>query len=232
MGQSIAAERPRPEVAHSDLAVDAARSVTNQRLADSMLHDVRNPLNALSINLDVLSEKIRRELGEIPPAQEKNLKVMREQIHRIDAILREYLEFIAPRPESIPVPVNVSEITARALKVLGHECRRSMIRVRPLVEPELRISATDAGAVRFLVMQVLFRGAARAGQDGELEVTLQRDGPNAALRVRDARDSRDDAAEPYAFVLPAIERMSVQLGAEMRRTGSELVLSLPLKQEG
>ena len=94
MGQTSAAEAPAP-VSDVQTVVGAARNAVAQRLMDSLLHDVRNPLNALSINLDVLTEKIRRELGEIPAAQEKNLKVMREQIFRVDAVLRQFADFMA-----------------------------------------------------------------------------------------------------------------------------------------
>ncbi len=228
MGHSTAAEKSRLETAHPDLLVDAARNVTTMRLADSMLHDVRNPLNALSINLDVLTERMRRELGEIPSAQEKNFRVMREQIHRIDAIMREYLEFIAPRPEADPGWVDLSDVTLRAVKVLGHECRRSMVRLRQLVEPDLRV-APALGDVRFAAMQILFRAIVRAGQEGEVEVTLQRDGAYAVLRVR---DSLADPSEPFAYAVPALERLCASLGGEVRRTGPEFVLSIPLMQEG
>ena len=229
MGHSIAAGKSRPEVAHPDLLVDAAQNVTTMRLVDSMLHDVRNPLNALSINLDVLTERVRRELGELPPAQEKNFRVMREQIHRIDAILREYLEFISPRSDTSQGQVDLSDATLRALKVLGHECRRSMVRVRQLVEPGLRVASTDVGAVRVAAMQILFRAILRAGQEGEVDVTLQRDGASAVLRVR---DSLADPSEPFAYGASALDLLCARLGAEVRRTGSEFVMSMPLEQEG
>ena len=38
-----------------DPVVGAARYVAVPTLMDSLLHDVRNPLNALSINLEVLA---------------------------------------------------------------------------------------------------------------------------------------------------------------------------------
>src|SRR5687767_9977504 len=69
LGTSTAVGRASKEDASPELTIGAARQAANQRLMDSLLHDVRNPLNALSINLDVLTEKIRREHGEIPAAQ-------------------------------------------------------------------------------------------------------------------------------------------------------------------
>ncbi len=42
----------------ADPVVDAARYGAVPTLMDSLLHDVRNPLNALSIHLDVLTAKL------------------------------------------------------------------------------------------------------------------------------------------------------------------------------
>jgi signal transduction histidine kinase len=228
LGQPFAAERNDPEADAGELSVGAARNATTHRLMDSLLHDVRNPLNALSINLDVLIEKLRREQGEIPPSQEKNLKVMREQIHRVDGILRQYLEFIAPRPEAFGT-TDLSEATREAIGILGHECRKAMVRLRQLVEPDLRVDGADLPTLRFLVMQLVFRAVIRAGQQGEVEVTLQREEQAAVLRVR---DGGPQPQEPFEHATAAVERLCARFGAQVRWSGSECVVSMPLTQEG
>lgn len=206
------------------VAVDAARNAVTGRLFDSLLHDVRNPLNALSINLDVLTEKLRREQGEIPPAQEKNLKVMREQVFRVDGILKRFAEFIAPR-DGASESACLSDEVLQALHILGHECRRSMIKVRQIIEPDLKVAGSVA-AVRFLVLQAIFRGVARASQEGELDVSLQRDGDRAILRIRDS--GKTDANEPFGHARAALDSLASQLDADLRMAGSELQLTLSL----
>lgn len=207
-----------------DLAVGAARNALVQRLVDSLLHDVRNPLNALSINLDVLTEKIRRDLGEVPASQEKNLKVMREQIFRVDGILRQFAEFLAPRRDPSRSVFDVSEIVKQALSVLGHECRRAMVKVRQMIEPDLKTSG-DAAALRFLAVQVLLRGVIRAGAEGELDVTLQREERGIALRVR---DGGGDPREPFAHAALALQQVASRLGGSAEMEGSEARIFLPL----
>ena len=41
-----------------------------------------------------------------------------------------------------------------------------------------------------------------------------------------------DPSEPFAYAVPALERLCASLGGEVRRTGPEFVLSIPLMQEG
>ncbi len=210
------------------VAIDAARGALNQRLMDSLLHDVRNPLNAFSINLDVLTEKIRREHGEIPAAQEKNLRVMREQIFRMDGILKHFAEFMgAPRQVGLHSSgaVDLSAALADVVTLLGHESRRAMIKVRQMVEPGLKVSA-GLDDLRFLAMQAVYRALSRAGTEGEVDVTLQRDGERALLRVKDGHP--DAFFEPFPHAPDALRAVAERAGAEVRIAGAETVITLPL----
>ena len=224
MGTSSVADLTAPPAGGSDLAVGAARNAITHRLIDSLLHDVRNPLNALSINLDVLTEKLRREQGEIPPTQEKNLKVMREQIFRVDGILKQFADFMAPRPDPVRGAVDLSEAVKQALQILGHECRRAMVKVRQMIEPDLK-TAGASGAVRFLTLQLLFRALMRAGTEGEVDVTLQREASTAVLRIR---DGSTEPREPFPHAAAALTALAAELGGEVRFNGCEAQLLLPL----
>lgn len=192
---------------------------------DSLLHDVRNPLNALSINLDVLTEKLRREQGEIPAAQEKNLKVMREQIFRVDAILKQFSDYLAPRADhGAPQVIDASEIIRQTVHLLGHECRRSMIKVRQMMDPDLRIRGS-AASLRFVVLQAVFRGIVRAGNEGELDITFQRDGDRVVLRVKDGTPGGE---EPFDNGTIALQSLAAELCGEARIAGGDLQIFFPL----
>src|SRR5437868_7018271 len=134
----------------SDPVVGAARYSAVPTLMDSLLHDVRNPLNALSINLEVLSEKLKGETGEVPASQAKNIKAMRDQIQRVDGILRQFAEFIVLRGGSSG-EVGLSEVTKRSLEVLAHESRRRRIKLQTEIEPDLRVRLSDTSELSFFL---------------------------------------------------------------------------------
>jgi phosphoglycerate-specific signal transduction histidine kinase len=131
---STAASSGAPSVREGmDPVVDAARYSAVPSLMDSLLHDVRNPLNALSIHLEVLTEKLKGEAGQVPASQEKNLRSMREQIQRVDGILRRFSEFIVSRPGSLG-DVELSDTVTRALEVLAHESRKRRLEAAAALE--------------------------------------------------------------------------------------------------
>jgi signal transduction histidine kinase len=180
---------------------------------DSLLHDVRNPLNALSINLEVLSEKLKGETGEVPPSQAKNIKAMRDQIQRVDGILRQFSEFIVLRGGSAG-EVGLSEVARRSLEVLAHESRRRRIKVQTAIEQDVRVRLQDTSELSFFLVQALLRAFGRTTEVGmEVGVAVRCDGAHAVLEVTDPGGSAPESAPD---VVAALGLRCAQLGVDFQ----------------
>jgi signal transduction histidine kinase len=209
-----------------DPVVDAARYGAVPTLMDSLLHDVRNPLNALSIHLEVLSEKLKAETGQVPPAQEKNLRAMREQIQRVDGILRRFSAFIVSRSET-PGETDLSETVTRALDVLGHESRKRRLRLQYSLAPGVRVRLEDAGDLGFLVVQALLRAFGRSEEGAEVSVTVSAEEGQGVLEVLEVVEvAHPDTGAPE--VAAALELRCAQLGVELRQQAGSCRLLFPL----
>lgn len=196
----------------SDPVVGAARYSAIPTLMDSLLHDVRNPLNALSINLEVLSEKLKGETGEVPPSQAKNIKAMRDQIQRVDGILRQFSEFIVLRGGAAGEMV-LSEVARRSLEVLAHESRRRRIKLQTSIEPELRVKLQDTSELSFFLVQALLRAFGRTEAGMEVGVTVRTEGAQAVLEVTDPAGSAPESAPE---VVAALGLRCAQLGVDFQ----------------
>jgi signal transduction histidine kinase len=197
---STAASSSAPSVREgADPVVDAARYGAVPTLMDSLLHDVRNPLNALSIHLEVLTEKLKGETGQVPPSQEKNLKAMREQIQRVDAILRRFTDCLVSR--------------------------KRRLQVRPTVAPGVRARLADTGELGFLVVQALMRAYGRSEQGAEVTVAVRAEDSRAVLEVVDATNV---SAENAPEVVAALELRCAQLGVELQLRAGTCRLTFPL----
>lgn len=202
--------------------VGAARYGAVATLMDSLMHDVRNPLNALAIHLEVLSEKLKAETGQVPASQEKNLKAMRDQIQRVDGILRLFSEFIVHRPGT-PGEADLSESTTRALGVLAHEGRKRRVQVQVAVEADVRVRLGDTSELGFFLTQALLRAMRRADGGGSVRVRVRADGACAVLEVEDS----GGATEPVPDVAAALELRCAQLGVEAQLRGGLCRLVFP-----
>ncbi len=72
---------------------DAKRLVALSRLSAGIAHEIKNPLNAMSIHLELL----RNEVGGTKPASEY-LSVIMAQLRRLDEVVQTYLKFSRPEP--------------------------------------------------------------------------------------------------------------------------------------
>ncbi len=60
------------------------------KVAGSVAHEIRNPLNALFLNADLLEDELH-EAGEAQETVDHILRVMREEIERLNEIIKNYL---------------------------------------------------------------------------------------------------------------------------------------------
>jgi signal transduction histidine kinase len=180
---------------------------------DSLVHDVRNPLNALAINVEILHEKLSRAAGgEVPPAQAKNLLAMREQISRVNGMLGDFARFLAPAPGA-PAVLSLSEMVKDAAGVLAHASRRARVKVA--------VEAMDPSALGFLVLLPLFRAVERTPEDGQVRVMVRDEGGRAVLHVQDGGREEGEETE----VEQALRAAAGEYGVELHVRGPQLRLS-------
>ena len=205
-----------------DLVMDGLLGETARALVSGLLHDARNPLNALAINLEVLTDKIRQ--SEAPATGEKNVRAMREQIRRIDSMLRRFGDFLAPRALGAG-EVNLTEIAEAAIELTGHEARKKHLRVIARLEPALKVWLPHAGSAYFLTLQPILRAIGRAEDGSDIEVSLSRQASGAVFSVI---ESSSGSAEESALG-PALERLCREMDGTSRVRGAECLLSFPSK---
>ena len=117
---------------HTAEAIESERLNAILLLAASVAHEIGNPLNSLTIHLQLLD----RELNDLPPENQESLRellnVARGEIARLDQILTQFLKAIRPNPpnfESAQLP----EIVAETLTTLSAEIqyRKIVVEVEP-----------------------------------------------------------------------------------------------------
>ena len=217
---------PSPESASA--LIRAVRWSTAVRLMDSLVHDVRNPLNALAINVEILHEKLSRAAGgQLPAAQAKNLQAMREQVTRVNRLLGEFARFLAPSPTA-PTVVSLSTTVEDAVAVLGHSGRRARVKIAvDAPEAQAGVEAMDPSVLGFLVLVPVLRALERTPEDGQVRVSVRTEGAREVLHVQDGgREEGEDTEVEQALAAAAAE-----YGVEFHVRGSQLRLSFRAGQD-
>ncbi|HZN94710.1 MAG TPA: histidine kinase, partial [Myxococcales bacterium] len=178
--------------------------------------------NALVINLEVLTEKLKDDRGAVAPALDKHLRVMREQVFKVDGILRAFSEFLVTEPNQL-ADLSLAQVLERAQEVLGHDARKKRVGVKLEVEPGVTVRMADPLALRFLTYQSLHRALLRSAPGSEIEISLYRAGDRAVLRVQDSGGDE----EPDALSRPALEALGQQRSIEVNIHGGRCEMEFP-----
>jgi two-component system, sporulation sensor kinase E len=99
------------------------------RLAASVAHEIRNPLNAIVINLEVLKNTIK----QLPPKSLKKangyVKILSEELKRLSNSLDNFLGLANPI-EVVRSNIEVNQILTDAIALMRHQVEQSGIKIQ------------------------------------------------------------------------------------------------------
>lgn len=138
------------------------------RLTSGVGHEVKNPINAIVVHLELL----RSKLGEASAPGMRHLEVIESEIRRLDRVVQTLVDF------SRPVELQLREqdlrgIIGDVLALSADELStRSVTLVRRMPEEPL-IANVDADLLKQAVLNVIQNGAQAMTEGGRLEVALE-----------------------------------------------------------
>ena len=201
---------------------------------------MRNPLNAMSLNAELLAEEL-----EVVPEERREealaiLGTVTGEIGRLEEVTEQYLDLARLR-QATPEPEDVAALVRGVARLLDEELRRGGVAVELAIDEvgELEI---DGSQVRRALMNVV-RNAAQSGAK-TIRVQLARAGDHVELSVRDDGPGMDPEVAARAFDpffstrsrgtglgLAITRRILEDHGGEVRiatdEEGTEVVLALP-----
>jgi len=153
------------------------------RLTSGVAHEVKNPLNAMRIHLELLKTR----LDGARPAARESLDVIAQEIQRLDRVVQGFLKFVRPQELHLG-PVDVSTLLGEVGRLMTPEAARAGTRIALDVAPELPPVAGDVELLQQActnlvtnAIQALPNGgtvtlAACRGGDGAIEVRVSDEG--------------------------------------------------------
>jgi len=211
------------------------------RLTSGVGHEVKNPINAIVVHLELLKTK----LGDASAPAVRHLEVIDAEIHRLDRVVQTLVDFSRPvelelrEQDMRPVIADVLALAAEELST------HNVILVSRLPAKPL-IANIDADLLKQAVLNVIQNGAQAMQEGGRLEVVLEEDRKSAVLRISDEGPGIPDEIRGKIFDLYfttksggsgiglamtyrilQLHQGSVEVQSRLDR-GTEFVLRIPL----
>jgi signal transduction histidine kinase len=153
------------------------------RLTAGVAHEVKNPLNAMTIHLELLRQKL--EKGAPTADVRSHADVIGQEIRRLDAVVQGFLKFA--RPEDMRIErVEVAALAADVVRTVRPEAEAAHVDVDATAsDPSLSVDA-DPTMLRQALMNLAVNAVQAMPHGGALKIHCEngRDG-RVQIRVRD-----------------------------------------------
>jgi signal transduction histidine kinase len=152
------------------------------RLMAGVAHEVKNPLNAMTIHLELLKQKLSavREPITVPagagPARSvdlsKHVAVIADEIRRLDQVVIGFLKFA--RPDELKLqPVRLDTLLSDVVTTATPEAERRNVTVKVDCPPTLPPINADPGMLRQALLNLALNGCQAMPDGGTLKIACR-----------------------------------------------------------
>ena len=141
------------------------------RLTSGVAHEVKNPLNAMMIHLEIVKEKL-----DVPPEQvQQSLEVIGSEIRRLDRVVQGFLKFIRPEELSLKL-LDVNALLKDVVALLETEWQKDGIRFAFQFDPILPLMAADEELLRQAFLNILLNACQAMPTGGTVAISTEQEG--------------------------------------------------------
>jgi signal transduction histidine kinase len=171
------------------------RLTAMQTLTAGLAHEVRNPLNAAKLQLELLERRLRR--GTDDPRLIEPGELAQKEIERLTLLLNEFLAFARP-PELHTQEHDVASIVRQVAELERVSAERRGAEITVAECPEQLIAVVDPAKVHQIVLNLVRNAIEAVSAGGHVVLGLVADEHGIRIRVQ------DDGPGIPASVLPRI----------------------------
>jgi signal transduction histidine kinase len=167
------------EVIESELEL-SRRMAAIGRLTSGVGHEVKNPINAIVVHLELLKTK----LGNANPPANRHLEVIDSEIHRLDRVVQTLVDFSRPVEVRL-VEYDLRHAVADVVALAGAEMSTRQVHLVCRVPDHPMIAKVDVDLLKQALLNVVQNGAQAMPEGGKLEVVLLDEAKSAVIQVED-----------------------------------------------
>lgn len=164
---------------------DSERLAYIGTLASGLAHEIRSPLNSLSLNMQMLEEDLGS--SQSPASDNRLLSITQSEISRLERLVSDFLSYAKPRPPQMET-VAAAELLHRVEAVLGERLRREEIQFEVSDRTEGAAIEADPEQLHQLLLNLIDNAIAairHSGRAPEIQLEAVLTDHKVALAVED-----------------------------------------------
>ncbi|MBN2329366.1 MAG: PAS domain-containing protein [Candidatus Omnitrophica bacterium] len=225
-------------------------------LTAGMSHEIRNPLNSLSIHLQLLKRQLKKQAA-VDDSTNETLAILSNEIKRLNGVIETFLAAVRPSKPQKRL-ISLYALIMDTLKLLGPEFRENTIDVSLHDEGDWPFIQADEGQMKQAVINILRNAIdATVSQDAEgaeekekrIMINMTREKEEVTLAFSDTGKGIHEKDLPHIFEpyyttkpkgsglgLMIVDRIIREHDGELTAhskmgKGTQIVISLPVAAE-
>jgi signal transduction histidine kinase len=180
----------------------ARRLTAINSLTGRVAHEIKNPLNSISLRLEMLRSRIADE----SPDAEPEFAILSEEVMRLDRVVRTFLDFNRP-VELVLEDVDVGQSVAEIVNLIDPEAAQQGIDLSLDRPPEAVTVKGDRDLLKQAFLNIAVNGIEAMPDGGKLSIDVEKNRSHCAVRIHDTgpgipREQREKIFQLYFTTKP------------------------------
>jgi len=225
--------------------IESERIASIMRLSAGVAHELGNPLNSLTIHLQLIERKLNKlQLGETADSMSESLEVCQGEVKRLDGIITHFLEAVRPQQPELN-ELDLVELLDEVLRVQEAELSDRRLDVNIEVGQAIPSILGDRGQIKQVFFNLIKNAMEAMQPGGKLRVLARSDDEFVYMQFIDtgsgiSEDELSRILQPYyttkkeghGLGMMTVQRIirdhGAQLGIESRKgEGTAITLQFP-----
>ncbi len=135
------------------------------RLTSGVAHEVKNPLNAMVLQLEILRSKLAEQGERVKP----QIEILSQEIRRLDRVVKTFLDFTRPI-EIHPVDTDIENLVLEVFTLAEPQARQNNVRLVFETRSNLPPAWVDRDLMKQALLNLVLNGCQAMPSGGELKV--------------------------------------------------------------
>jgi signal transduction histidine kinase len=150
------------------------------RLTRGVAHEVKNPINAIVLHLQLLQNKLAQE----EPDTRRHVDIIDNEIRRLDRVVQTLVDFTRPRDLHIE-EVDLRQLLEDVAQLAGPDAEQHGVNIESHL-PDLNLPVkVDVDLMKQAILNVVINGVQAMPQGGQLTISARRENNAIVAEVRD-----------------------------------------------
>ena len=166
------------------------------RITKGVAHEVKNPINAIVLHLQLLQGKLR----QVDPDTRRHMDIIGSEIHRLDRVVQILVDFTRPRDLHLE-ETDLRRLLEDGVQLAGPDAGRHGVTLTCELPSEPLTVKVDTDFIKQAILNVVLNGVQAMPSGGKLTVSARREDDMVVTEISDQGSGIPVEAQDKIFEL-------------------------------